>query len=106
MVLNLNLLAAIVGCLVLVLFWLCHMRSGLRGLGLTLLGCVTIYAIYRSAGDMMSMIGSIVLVQLAACLLVVVCAVVRARRRNTIAIYVPLDQRTSPERATRKVAKR
>lgn len=106
MVINLNVLTSIAGCLALLVVWLRNARSGWRGLGLVALGWLTIYTLYRSNGKLMSMIGSIVLITVAIGILVVICSLIRSRRRRYVEVYIPPEQRSAPGHVTRKVTKK
>lgn len=105
MIINLNLLATLAGCIALLAFWLKHWRSGLRGLMLALLGCLAIFTLYRSNGQFMSMLGSLILIVALAALLALLTALIHTRRRR-VHVYIPPEQRRSPGKVTRAVKPR
>lgn len=103
MIIDLNLLASLAGCIALLAVWLKFWKkSGLRGFLLALLGCLTIYAIYKSNGQFLGMLGNVLLIAALAALLALVTGLIHARRRR-VHVYIPPEQRRSPGKVTRAV---
>jgi len=88
----LNLLIVDAGCAALITFYLFHLRSGLRGLVLLLVGCAAIICAYFYVERMFTLLGIVLAAVLLCSALACIAALARANRRK-VRYYVPPQAR-------------
>ena|SRR5258708_40274044 len=98
MILNLNSATVILGCMVLLVFWLLRLKSGLRRFLYGIVGCILlIAAILNSQNDwrVLDLGGIVVAICILALLAVYVRMSVRVRARRRPHYHVPNEMRGS-----------
>lgn len=97
MTIDLNMMVALAGCIALCLFWLTHLKSGIRGFLLVCAGCAVIFVGYEGMGRVASLAGIVLACVVMALVLLSVAMLARARRRRIPRYQAPheIDGRCS-----------
>lgn len=97
---------ALLAALALFIFWCKHLKSGLRGFALVVVGWSAIFALYKADGEVSRMIDNVVVVVVVSGLVALLMALRSARRKNRVHVYVPKDQRGASKKPTKPVSKK